>query len=98
MTSFDSFLATELDQDQVNDIAHYGMSGGVSGFIYHNELNELFDKYEEDIMGYLDDIDLTLGEFAQETKSADFNQLRCNLVWAYVEQYACYVMDSKVAA
>ena len=37
------------DIDEISDVARYGCSGGVSGFIYHTECAEFFDAHEDSI-------------------------------------------------
>ena len=48
-------LGRTFDEDELLDIARYGCSGGVSGFIYSSELYDVFSKYEDEIMDYLEE-------------------------------------------
>ena len=41
-------LGRTFDEDELLDIARYGCSGGVSGFIYSSELYDVFSKYEDE--------------------------------------------------
>ena len=47
-------LDREFELDELRDIVNYGMSQGVSGFIYSSELRDCFDKHESTITDYLD--------------------------------------------
>ena len=76
------------DIDEVRDITKYGMSGGVSDFIYYSELSEFFNKYEEEIDDYLYENDIPVKSLMKKADS--FQELRQNAVWTVVELYANY--------
>ena len=84
-------LGREFDTDELADIANYGMSAGVGGFIYTKELRDIFDDNDDEIQDYLsdwvhDNIGGDEGSFAYFAKDVeDITQLKGKLVWAYVE-------------
>ena len=48
-------LGREFDLDELKDVATYGASQGVSGFIYTSELRDIFDDNDDEIQDYLSD-------------------------------------------
>lgn len=81
------------DPDEIIDVANYGCSGGVSGFIYYKETNEFFDDFEDDIEDECFDI---LGDdyLAQLAKCKDSIQgLKNKMVWFVVEAYCSRLVD-----
>ena len=79
------------DADEIHDVANYGCSAGVSGFIYNYEVVEFFDKYEEEIYDYLNDCELSMKDFADN--GSTITTLKVNMVWATVELW-CQAQDS----
>ena len=81
------------DNDEIIDVANYGCSGGVSGFIYYHETNEFFDDFEDDIEDVCFDV---LGDDypAQLAKCEDSIQgLKNKMVWFVVETYCSRLVD-----
>lgn len=86
-----TILDTEFDIDELKDIATYGMSSGVSGFIYYHENVKHFDDNDDEIQDYLSDWvhdniggdESSFSYFAKDVE--DITQLKNKLVWAYVE-------------
>ena len=86
-----TILDVEFDTDELIDIATYGMSGGVSGFIYYHENVKHFDDNDDEIQDYLSDWvhdniggdESSFSYFAKDVE--DITQLKGKLVWAYVE-------------
>ena len=103
-TIFESKDATQRDAafelDELKDIVTYGMSGGVSGFIYTKDLVEWFDDNDDLIQDYLsdwyhDNIGGDEGSFAYFAKDVeDITQLKNKLVWSYVELKAHEILCS----
>ena len=93
-TQVHEVLDVELDTDQLVDIVNHGMASGVSGFIYHHELNSIYSEHEDEIMSYLncycEDIDgMTAIEYlSQHNQYNDIQGLTNDLVWMYVESKA----------
>ena len=75
------------DEDEIIDVANYGCSGGVSGFIYYNQTNEFFDDFEDDIEDVCFDIlgDDYLSELAKCETS--IQGLKNKMVWFVVQEY-----------
>ena len=96
--SFD-ILDVEFDVDQLKDIVHHGMAGGVAGFIYTRDCVDKFDENDDEIQDYLSDWvydNIGNGEssfkyFAPECE--DITQLKNKLVWAYVELKAFDILS-----
>ena len=95
-----TILDTEFDIDELKDIVNYGMSGGVSGFIYYHETIDAFDQHDDEIQDYLSDwyhdcIGGDQGSFAYFAKDVeDITQLKNKLVWSYVELKAHEILCS----
>ena len=82
--SMHSALTARFDDiDEIRDVANYGCSAGVSGFIYYHETEKFFDEYEDEIYDYLNDMDLSLATFVDSDST--ITQLKCQAVWAVVE-------------
>ena len=45
----------EFELDSLRDIVNHGMSAGVSGFIYYNDINRKYAEFKDEIMSYLND-------------------------------------------
>lgn len=75
------------DMAEVHDIAEYGMSQGISGFIYSTELAEFYDKHEEDIEDILDGCDIRLHDLVDDQEFYTIQELKEKSVWFVVEDY-----------
>mgnify|MGYP003132332407 CR=1 FL=1 len=77
------------DLDEVKDVANYGCSGGVGGFIYYNEIRKFFFEYEDEIEDYMNE--LYFGDNYMKEITCDdnvtVNQLINVIVWIVVENY-----------
>ena len=83
------------DLTEVNDVARYGCSGGVSGFIYHTECAEFFDRHEDSIEDVCYDMlgkewIISLVKTFPNTQS--ILELKTAAVWFVVEAYCQQVM------
>jgi len=81
------------DEDEIIDVANYGCSGGVSGFVYYNQTNEFFDDFEDDIEDVCFDIlgDDYLSDLA--TNENSIQGLKNKMVWFTVQQYCSRLVD-----
>ena len=89
--SFNEFLQQRFEgvegTDELRDITRHGLSGGVSGFIYYNELTDLFTKYEDEILDYcIQDCGVTLSDLAVDCVS--IAEIALHAVWMFVEGWA----------
>ena len=83
------------DIDEVKDVANYGCSAGVGGFIYYNETLDFFNKYQADIEETLEALlgDCYIQELTKDSDNKDANnvgnitQLINKMVWVIVEDY-----------
>ena len=82
MTMHDALTARFTDADEIKDVAMYGCSGGVSGFIYYSETEKFFDKYEDEVYDYLSDCGMLLKDYVD----VDYS-LKNDLVWAVVKAW-----------
>jgi len=83
-----------FDVDQLRDIAMYGMSAGVSGFIYTKDNVAWFDENEDTIEEYLSDWyqdnmgeNNYIGAIASDGTFSvgSIDELKNRMVWMYVE-------------
>ena len=100
-----TILDHEFELDELKDIVNYGMSAGVSGFIYYSENVKHFDDNDDEIQDYLsdwvfdngisDDVGNRKGSFAFFAPDAeDITVLKNQLVWSYVELKAHEILCS----
>jgi hypothetical protein len=74
------------DQDEIKDVAQHGCIGGVSGFIYNQEIREFFFQFEDEIQELLADFDYSIKDMI--TAPGDtINTLITTMVWMAVEIY-----------
>ena len=75
------------DMDEARDVSNYGLAGGFSGFIYHTEINEFFDRFEDEIQEYMYDMngDGWLVEIAN--KSSNIQDMITTVVYIMVESW-----------
>jgi hypothetical protein len=86
------------DPTELKDVAISGCAGGVSGFIYYNEINEFFDAYEEQIENIMDMAGITYQDLVPNADS--IQSLKCTAVWFAVEDYcqmALNVLENEAA-
>ena len=105
-TEMFTILDREFDVDQLKDIVNYGMSAGVSGFIYTRENVEHFDNNEDMIEEYLSDWyhdnmgeDNYIGAIAGTENGNSYpvgsiDELKNRMVWVYVELKAFDILSA----
>ena len=78
---------TELDE--IKTVANHGCEGGVSGFIYYNEIRKFFFEHEDEIEEIMDEIYFGDNYLRQITDDdpCTVNQLINKIVWIIVENY-----------
>ena len=85
------------DPAELKDVATYGCSGGVSGFIYSTELAVFFDEHEDEIEDVMDDYGITYQDLVPEAQT--MQQYKEAAVWFAVECYCQSLeMDELIAA
>ena len=87
-TPFDE-LRDLYNTDQLKDIAHYGcISGAASYHITYQETNEFYDKWEDEILDYIETVwdDNPLKVFGAQCN--DVSQLKNLLVWEFINSVA----------
>ena len=84
----------EGERDEMMDIVNHGISGCFHGFIYTYEINEFFNKFEDEIENYYYEIfgDSWLVESGASSK-VTMNEVRCHLVWGLVEMWCSMTLD-----
>ena len=91
MTMHDALTARFTDADEIKDVAMYGCSGGVSGFIWYSENEKFFDEYEDEIYDYLNDCGMSMKDFVHS--GSTISSLKNDMVWAVVECW-CQAQDT----
>ena len=79
------------DNDEVVSITEHGMSGGVSGFIYHSEIRKFYFEYENEIDSFNDDM-----QGSEWMHGWTFNNVQDviqHCVWMCVESYCLIRFD-----
>ena len=87
----DALTERFTDADEIKDVAMYGCSGGVSGFIYYSENEKFFDEYEDEIYDYLNDCEMSMKDFVHS--GSTISSLKNDMVWAVVEAW-CYAQHT----
>jgi hypothetical protein len=102
MTNLERALSERFtDSSEIRDVANYGCSGGVSGFIYSSELFDFFNEHENDIEDILNELDIMYTDLLpnlSEDDSYSFQQLREAAVWFVVEYYCKCIVDAYAVA
>ena len=80
------------DIDEVKDIVQYGMSQGISDFIYYGDVRRFFFEHEDDIESYIED-NYGYEMFIQSKPPYSVNNLINNSVWLVVELYCSHKYD-----
>lgn len=76
--SFVDYVKRCINPDQYDDIMNHGFQGGVSGFIYYDELREIYFHWEDEIAEILNDYD-----YLEETGNSylSLSEIAQNRVW-----------------
>jgi hypothetical protein len=93
-TLHDALTARFDDIDEIKDVANYGCSAGVSGFIYSTELAKFYDNYEDDIEDELDNIGLKLHDLVDTDEFYTMQELKEKSVWCVVELWCQAQLDA----
>ena len=94
---FDALAERFDDMDEIKDVAEYGSSFGVSGFIYSTELAEFFDKYEDEIESELDTYGLKYQDLVDTNEFYTMQECKEKAVWFIVEMYCNQRVDAACA-
>ena len=84
-----------MARDEIKDVANFGCSGGVSGFIYYKDTSKFFTDFEDDIEDVCydllgEDYIILLGH--EQTSVQGLIQM---MVWFVVEAYCQWAIDNK---
>ncbi|NCW69774.1 MAG: hypothetical protein EBV86_14685 [Marivivens sp.] len=82
----DALAARFTDADEIKDVAMYGCSGGVSGFIYYNEIRDFFNEHEDDIENTIADLGYDIKDLV-DVNTDSVMELINKMVWLVVENY-----------
>ena len=88
------------DIEEVKDVARYGCSGGVSGFIYTYETREFFLKYEDDIEELMYEHDVTYPNLLDCMDQNSISSYMNAAVWWAVEHCAqdkVYTLENELS-
>ena len=75
------------DLDEIKDVARHGCIGGVSGFIYHNEIQKFYFEHQSDISDKMNELGLTLKDAPQAINEFDLRAAIQYAVWVCVEEH-----------
>ena len=100
-----TILDVEFETDELVDIVNYGMSAGVSGFIYTRDNVKHFDDNDDMIEEYLSDwyhdcmgednyIGAVAGASNNDYPVGSIDELKNRMVWMYVELKAHDILTS----
>lgn len=88
MATLNQALADRFtDPDEIRDVANYGCSGGVSGFIYSSELYDFFEEHEDEIEETLEQYEMSLHQLVRDPSNYTMQELREAAVWFVVEAH-----------
>jgi hypothetical protein len=82
----DALAARFTDADEIKDVAQYGCSGGVSGFIYYKEIRDFFNEHEDDIENTIADLGYDIKDLV-DVNTDSVMELINKMVWLVVENY-----------
>ena len=95
--TFTDWLESQLDQQQLRDLAHYGAATGWPGLTYYTETGQLYDRYHEEVWDALAEDAESLGyphvpaflaSFRSASQVADDTTFRNTLIWYLAERTA----------
>ncbi len=84
-------LTTEDGRCEVQDIANYGIQSGFGDFIYTSELVEFYNQHEDELLEFLEDMDLSLAECSKDAHS--LSDIQTQVVWIVVECWCAHQSD-----
>ena len=82
----DALAARFTDADEIKDVAKYGCSGGVSGFIYYKEIRDFFNEHEDDIENTIADLGYDIKDLVDNDTDSVMALIN-KMVWIVVENY-----------
>jgi hypothetical protein len=87
MTALSNALAARFtDADEIKDVANYGCSAGVSGFIYYKEIRNFFNEHEDDIENTIADLGYDIKDLVDNDTDSVMALIN-KMVWIVVENY-----------
>jgi hypothetical protein len=87
MTTLTNALAARFtDADEIQDVATYGCSGGVNGFIYYEEIRDFFNEHEDDIENTIADLGYDIKDLVDDNIDSVMELIN-KMVWIVVENY-----------
>ena len=82
------------ERDEMMDIVNHGISGGFHDFIYTYEINEFFNKFEDEIETYY--YEIFGSEWMKDSGAAEcdsMDAIRAHLVWGMCEMWCLGKLD-----
>jgi hypothetical protein len=98
------YLLENYEPEEINDMAKYGCSGGVGGFIYYSETCAFHDEHENEIWDLLESMREDSGHKTILELIATFNgskdvgsmdQFKNMLCWVVVEHFAQEIVGER---
>jgi len=91
-SELNDFLEDRFDDiDEIRDITTYGMSMGVGGFVYHSELADIYEQYEDQIKDLLDSHGINDTELVPDYEDI---QVKEAAVWYAVETWCHQTLEA----
>ena len=84
--------------EEFKDVLRYGVSGGFSGFIYYVETEDFYNRNEDDIEDYLNELADALCHQSSLAMigGSTIQQYKNNATWCIVEQIANDIADNNI--
>lgn len=96
-TTFKEWMLNQFDQNELKDIANYGVDGGFSGLIYTAECVDLHDAYEKELWDELyedakefghDNVPAFMATWRRKDMLNNLDQMKNMIVWYFAEKIA----------
>ena len=89
-------IVNDYDLQTLNEIVNHGCQSGVcSQHIYYGDTIEFFDKYENEIVDYIES-NLGQDQLLEIFKNAecDCDSYKNDMTWCYIELVAMHIVDT----
>lgn len=95
--TFKDWMIERFEKDELQDIITYGMKQGFAGLTYYKETNDLYEQYQDEIWGMLEEdskecghssICETIASFYCAKDIVNERTFRNSLVWYAAEKIA----------
>lgn len=90
MCNLRKFVEKNYEIEELKEMAEHGISSGFTGLMYYEETTAIYQKYEEEVLDILDDV-----EYQDDTSDGipPLATLMNNRVWAAIEYIASDIVN-----